>query len=179
VDLREPVSQRNNRLETEIRRFLDAWLGARQIIQAANFNRFQKAGLSATQFMTLNLLPVDGTGLTLSELAKRMNLGLATLAKTVDSLQSRGMLTRTRSDSDRRSVTIALTEAGKALQNAASKEFQDHMGELFRGMTAKQRAGLIEGLESLVGANAKQVGTGPGRANGAVGDGPPERRSSR
>lgn len=83
-------------LEEAIVRFLDAWLGARQIIQAANFNRFQREGLSATQFMTLNLLPVNKQGLTLSELAKRMNLSLATLAKTVDSLQARGMLARTR-----------------------------------------------------------------------------------
>ena len=81
-----------DRLEEEIGRFLDVWLGARQLIQAANFNRFQKQGFSATQFMTLNLLPVNREGLTLSDLAKRMNLSLTTLAITADSLQSRGML---------------------------------------------------------------------------------------
>jgi len=41
----------------EVARFLDAWFAARQHIQASNFNRFQGTGLSATQFMTLNLLP--------------------------------------------------------------------------------------------------------------------------
>ncbi len=141
-------------LEEEISRFLEAWLGARQLIQAANFNRFQQAGLSATQFMTLNLLPVDQQGLTLSELAKRMNLSLPTLVKTVDSLQSRGMLTRTRSDQDRRVVYIALTREGKAFQNVASSEFRNNMATIFRAMKPAQRAGLIKGLEGLIQASA-------------------------
>ena len=144
-------------LEGEIARFLSAWLGARQLIQAANFNRFQREGLSATQFMTLNLLPVDGQGLTLSDLATRMNLGLSTLTRTVDSLEARGMLTRSRSKRDRRSVAITLTEEGKALQNAASKEFQTHMAALFRTMKSGKRAGLIEGLEALVQAGSAEA----------------------
>ena len=145
-------------VSTETARFLEAWLGVRQLIQSANFNRFQRAGLSATQFMTLNLLPVSKTGLTLSELARRMNLSLATVVKTVDSLQARGMLTRTRSEADRRVVHIALTKEGRTLQNAASREFRDHMAELFCSMTAKQRAGLIEGLECLIRAGGVRAG---------------------
>lgn len=136
----------------EISRFLAAWLGARQLIQAANFNRFQKAGLSATQFMTLNLLPIDETGLTLSALAKRMNLGLATLTKTVDSLQARGLLIRTKSGSDRRVAQITLTAKGKTLQNESSKEFHGYIAALFSAMQPEQRKGLVAGLESLVHA---------------------------
>jgi DNA-binding MarR family transcriptional regulator len=157
--------------EEELSRFLESWLGARQLIQSANFNRFQREGLSATQFMTLNLLPAEGAGMTLSELAARMNLGLATLAKTVDSLESRGMLRRTRSDQDRRKISISLTENGKVLQNAASREFRTHMAALFSTMTAQQRSGLVEGLEALVQADAS--------AEGPHGDGPQQTRSSR
>ena len=146
-----------DRLREEISRFLDAWLGARQLIQAANFNRFQREGLSATQFMTLNLLPVNEQGLTLSDLARRMNLSLATLARTVDTLEIRGMVIRTRSHLDRRVVHITLTEEGRALQNATSREFQVHMAELFCSMKAKQRKGLIDGLEGLVQAHSKRV----------------------
>ena len=47
-------------LEDETTRFLEAWMQVRQMVQAANFNRFQRAGLSATQFMTLNVIPKDG-----------------------------------------------------------------------------------------------------------------------
>lgn len=37
-------------LENETSRFLEAWVQVRQLVQAANFNRFHRAGLSATQF---------------------------------------------------------------------------------------------------------------------------------
>ena len=81
--------------EQEVERFLAAWFAVRQWIQAANFNHFQKAGLSATQFMTLNLLPENGDKLSIGDLARRMNLKAATVAKTVDSLEARKMLART------------------------------------------------------------------------------------
>jgi hypothetical protein len=55
-------------LDEETARFMDAWMQVRQIVQALNFNRFQGAGLSATQFMTLNVVPAEG--MTLSELAR-------------------------------------------------------------------------------------------------------------
>ncbi len=77
--------------KAQVKRFLDSWLAVRQVIQAANFNRFQGAGLSATQFMTLNLLPSHGDGIAMGELARRLNLKPATVAKTVDSLEARGI----------------------------------------------------------------------------------------
>ncbi|MEO8725854.1 MAG: MarR family transcriptional regulator [Acidobacteriaceae bacterium] len=143
----------NQRIEKRVSRFLDAWLAARQIIQAANFNRFQSAGLSATQFMTLNLIPSNKAGMTLTELSQRMNLGVATLAKTVDSLELRSLLTRTRSKVDHRQVMLALTSEGKSLHNSASMEFHDYLANLFNRMSAEQRDGLVNGLEGLVQAS--------------------------
>ena len=145
---------RQRTLEAEAGRFLRAWLNTRQIIQAANFNRFQRAGLSATQFMTLNQLPaVPGNGLSLSALARRLNLRPPTVSKTVESLEKRGLLTREPDLRDRRSVLLKLTRRGRELQNAASGEFRQHMTALFTSLTAEQRSGLITGLESLVEAD--------------------------
>ena len=140
------------------------------MIQAANFNRFQKAGLSATQFMTLNLMPDGHESMTLSELAARMNLGTATVAKTIDSLEARGLLTRTRSNRDRRVVLLSMTKEGRSLQNAASAEFRRHMTALFRKLTPARREGLVYGLEDLLEASA-----GPRSGAAAV---PPAKRSS-
>ena len=142
-------------LHATVSRFLTAWMGARQMIQAANFNRFQKAGLSATQFMTLNLIPVDGAKMTLGELARRMNLGAATVTKTLDSLETRGLLSRVRSDQDRREVLLTLTPEGLRLQNAASEEFHGYMAGLFRRLKVEQRTGLTEGLEALLGVSVE------------------------
>jgi hypothetical protein len=37
-----------DRHDEEISRFLHAWMAVRQLIQAANFNRLEREGLSAT-----------------------------------------------------------------------------------------------------------------------------------
>lgn len=143
-------------VNADVARFLDAWFAVRQFIQAANFNRFQGAGLSATQFMTLNLLPAEGEGLPIGELARRMNLKAATVAKTVDSMQARNLVIRMRSPKDRRVVMVQMTQAGMELQNAAHGQFQLQMERLFRSMKREERDGLVFGLESLVRTAAQQ-----------------------
>lgn len=120
------------------------------MIQAANFNHFHQAGLSATQFMTLNLLPVDQGAITIGELARQMNLKAATVAKTVDSLEARGLLARAKSPADGRLVLVTITEEGRTLQNAAVGQFRQHVSNIFSAMPAIHRVALIEGLESLV-----------------------------
>jgi len=140
--------------QSEVARFLDAWFGVRQFIQASNFNRFQRAGLSATQFMTLNLLPADGAGISMGELARRMNLRPATVAQTVDSLESRSLLHRVRGDGDKRMVMVKLTPAGTQMQNAAGEQFRRQIGKLLTFLLPQERAGLIRGLELFVRAAA-------------------------
>ena len=134
--------------EDETTRFLDAWMRVRQIVQASNFNRFQRAGLSATQFMTLNVVPKHG--MTLSELARRLNLSAATLNGTVNSLEERGLVTRTRDVSDARKVLICATGQGEEMQNAASQEFHNFVSGLFGRMRKSRREGLLAGLEEMV-----------------------------
>ncbi len=134
--------------EEETTRFLTAWMQVRQIVQAANFNRFQRAGLSATQFMTLNLVPKEG--MTLSGLARKLNLSPATLNETVNSLEERGLVRRARDPKDMRKVNISATRQGQRLQNSASQEFHLFMSSLFDRMSRTRREGLLAGLEQLV-----------------------------
>jgi DNA-binding MarR family transcriptional regulator len=147
-------------LKSIVSRFLAAWLGVRQLVQASNFNRFQKAGLSATQFMTLNSIPETASGMTLSELAHRLNLSPATVAKTIDSLEARGLLTRTRSSRDRRQVLLTLTEEGMNFQNAASAEFHSRMTALIEEMPPDRREGLVLGLEAMLEAANQSTSAG-------------------
>lgn len=146
--------------DRQISRFLEAWFGVRQIIQAANFNHFHKAGLSATQFMILNLLPEADEGMSMSAIAARTNLKPATIAKTVDSLQERGMVVREKSAADGRLVLVKITGGGRRLQNTAVGQFRTYVTGLFRAMPVKDRKALIVGLESLV-RSAAQNGEAP------------------
>jgi DNA-binding MarR family transcriptional regulator len=141
-------------LEKEVSRFLEAWMQIRQVIQAANFNQFRRAGLSATQFMTLNVVPEGG--LTLAELARRLNLSAASLTKTIDSLVDRGLVVRHPRANDARKIDILSTAKGKRLQNTASGEFHKFMTALFSVMSPKERRSLLTGLERLVELSAAQ-----------------------
>jgi DNA-binding MarR family transcriptional regulator len=141
--------------QAETTRFLDAWMQVRQIVQASNFNHFQRAGLSATQFMTLNVVPP--AGMTLSELARKLNLSAATMNKTVNSLAERGLVIRTPDRNDARKVILRATEEGEKMQNAASQEFHTFMSGLFSRMSKTRREGLLAGLEQMV----KLSNTGP------------------
>jgi DNA-binding MarR family transcriptional regulator len=134
-------------LRAETERFLAAWMAVRQMVQAANFNRFAKAGLSATQFMTLNVIPQEG--LSLSELARRLNLSPSTLNETVNSLAARGMVERSPDPDDRRKVRIRATPEGATMQNSASEEFHNAMAGLFARMSPKGRRELLAGLEEF------------------------------
>ena len=120
----------------------------RQIVQAANFNRFHRAGLSATQFMTLNLIPTQGT--TLSELARSLNLSPATVHQTVNSLEDRGLLRRAPSRTDARKTDLFATAEGEVMQNAASSEFRQSMAVLFSALAQSEKDGLLAGLERMV-----------------------------
>jgi DNA-binding MarR family transcriptional regulator len=135
-------------LEEETKRFLSAWMEVRQIVQSANFNRFHRAGLSATQFMTLNVVPK--AGMTLSDLARKLNLSAATLNQTVNSLEERGLVRRTKNPVDARKIDISATQKGEEMQNSTSQEFHRFIAELFAGMSEAKREGLLTGLEQMV-----------------------------
>lgn len=135
-------------LQDETARFLRAWMSVRQIVQAANFNQFHRAGLSATQFMVINVIPAEG--ITLSELARRLNLSPATLSQTVDSLEERGFVRRQKSKQDARCINIFATAEGGRTQNAASGTFHETMAAIFAKMRERDRSALVRGLEKLV-----------------------------
>lgn len=155
-------------------------MGVRQIVQAANFNQFHRAGLSATQFMVINVIPAEGT--TLTELASRLNLSPATLSKTVDSLEERGFVRRQKSKEDARRSNISATGEGQKMQNAASRTFHQTMASLFSKMSVRGRSALVNGLEQMLqiseGSRNEEVRPS-GPAGGAVRAARSSRRSRR
>ncbi len=164
--------------EEETRRFLAAWMHVRQVVQAANFNQFRRAGLSATQFMTLNVIPDEG--LTLTQLARKLNLSPASLKITVDSLEERGLVLRRRSAQDARKVDILSTREGTRLKNTASGEFHHFMADLFTAMSKTERRGLLAGLERMVELSPLEKGGASQDGSTLRGDAaPPAKRSSR
>ncbi|HET7657363.1 MAG TPA: MarR family transcriptional regulator [Bacillales bacterium] len=73
---------------------------------------------TVVQILVLRVLS-QNPNIGLNELAERLQLGNSTMSGVVDRLVSAGLVVRERSHEDRRSLTMRLTNEGKAKQNEA------------------------------------------------------------
>ena len=75
--------------------------------------------LTYTQYITMMVL-WEKKFCTVTELGKQLYLDSGTLTPLLKKLESKGLLTRTRSKEDERNLNIALTEKGASLRNKAA-----------------------------------------------------------
>ena len=98
----------------ELRAAFGELLGAERRLRGRNPAR--KGELSNAQVRALSELK-HGEECTSGEIAKRADLSPASVTTMLDQLEQDGMVTRRRSEQDRRQVIVALTDAGhEALQ---------------------------------------------------------------
>lgn len=141
----------NAELAAQVDAFLGAWFRTRQTVMDVNFRRAHQQGLSATQFMLLNLLERDGVW-TQRALAASLHLDPTTLLQTIDSLEQRGLVARERSTIDRRRVHIILTDAGRTVQESSRAQFHAQLSAIFEGMLPAERQALVLGLSAFADA---------------------------
>lgn len=111
-----------------------------------------QAGLSWGGFTILWVLWVWGEMET-AELARECDLSKGTLTGMLTTLEKRAYVTRTRMDSDRRRVTVALTPAGTASISDVFPRFNAFEAEMATGLTGQERQDLARLLRHVV-ANA-------------------------
>jgi MarR family transcriptional regulator, organic hydroperoxide resistance regulator len=75
-------------------------------------------GITYPQYLVLMAL-WERDGVTVGALAERLRLDYGTLSPLLKRLQAAGLITRERRADDERSVTVSLTEAGRALRARA------------------------------------------------------------
>lgn len=120
-----------------------------QVVNEYSKKAERETGLTGPQLWAIKVV-AEGAPIKVSELARRMYLHAATVVGILDRLESRGLVSRTRSREDRRVVEIDLTEKGKNLVIESPEVAQ---GLLVRGMEAlpeEKLASLAEGLLQLV-----------------------------
>jgi DNA-binding MarR family transcriptional regulator len=121
---RSPASAARNAEErTAAREFGQAFKGCLGAVRRMRGRENRVHGeLSDAQYgLLLNLVEHDA--LPTSELATLANLSPATATGMLDGLVAAGLVSRTRSERDRRVVLTALTEHGRGLVNARHAEF--------------------------------------------------------
>jgi MarR family transcriptional regulator, 2-MHQ and catechol-resistance regulon repressor len=91
----------------------------------------ERIGVSATGFTMLVLLTSAGGRLELRTMRRRLGASKATATEVLDTLEKRGFVGRSRLESDRRAVSVALTEAGYNLVTHAFPAHAERVREAF------------------------------------------------
>lgn len=133
----EPL-QHDEKLAVE--RFTEAWdqfLIALRRVQA----RGQQAPGELTLAQYYLMLPLErGQPVALSQLAELAGIAAPTATRLVDCLERDGVLRRDRSTSDRRSVLVSLTEAGRERMQAKHRELAGRRRGLYERLEPEERA---------------------------------------
>ncbi|GJE46792.1 MarR family winged helix-turn-helix transcriptional regulator [Methylobacterium soli] len=102
-------------------------------------------GLTYPQYLVMLALWQDG-GMPVHDLARRLQLGPSAITPLVDKLEAAGFVARGRT-SDRRLVLVALTEAGRALEDKVSVAQQSVVCRT--GLSDRDLSALRQDLKDL------------------------------
>ena len=154
-------------LSKQVEQLTATFLDLRRVL-GVGFKHAHQNGFSMTQFIVLGLIgnaQTNGDSYTISSIATHLGLDPATVVRTVDSLENRGLVERRRSREDRRQVFVEFTAAGRSARQHAHEQFIERIQAIFLGMSADGRAALIRGLEEFVRVGVQSHSEeGPGEA---------------
>jgi DNA-binding MarR family transcriptional regulator len=123
----------------------------RRLIRATDLDSKRLArqtNLSTSQLLVLELL-AEGPAQTVGGIADRVGLAQATATSLVDRLEERGLVSRQRSESDRRQVKVLLTAKGRSLQAEAPKALQTRFLANFSALQEWEKLAILSSLQRI------------------------------
>jgi MarR family transcriptional regulator, 2-MHQ and catechol-resistance regulon repressor len=104
----------------------------------------ERIGVSATGYTMLVLLTSAGGRLELRTMRRRLGASKATATEVLDTLEKRGFIGHSRLESDRRAVSVALTEAGYNLVTHAFPAHAERVREAFGVLDETEKRQLAD-----------------------------------
>ncbi len=144
--------QEQRTINEQVERFTAIFTDLRKVT-GAGFKHAHQHGLSTTQFIVLGLIgkaQSTGEACTISSIAGDLDIDPATVVRTVDSLEKRGLVERRRSHEDRRQVFVEFTDAGRAARQESHQQFINRIHTILLAMSEEGRSSLLRGLEEFV-----------------------------
>lgn len=114
------------------------------------YSRHLNRKFSLTTPQIICLQSIKSSPLTLSALAKEVNLSAGTVNGVVDRLESKGLAIRERSKKDRRKVFLKLTDKGRTNIAAAPSMLQQRFANALKQLPASEQAAIAVSLERVV-----------------------------
>jgi DNA-binding MarR family transcriptional regulator len=126
-----------------------AFLDATTEVYAALNSYFERYGLSGGKFTVLMQLYTAKQGIPPSEFAERANVTRATITGLLDGLERDGLIQRQPHPSDRRMLTVHLTERGSELMQNILPEHFCRTKILMDTLTVSEKRNLVKLLDKL------------------------------
>ena len=146
--LQKPDALSKRRLKMWIR-----LLGVTRVAES-HLREFLRVGHSTTlpRFDVMAALYRRQGGVTMSELSRMLLVSNGNATTVVDRLENDGLVRRTQSDADRRTVFVALTPCGLAQFETLAAEHEREVTKLFSTVTEADIETLTEILKRMGGA---------------------------
>lgn len=143
----------------------------RKVIRAIDLHSKQlnkTSGLTGPQLLIMNEV-AHTDGITASRIAQNVNLSPATVTNILDRIENRNLITRVRSQLDKRRVSLHLTEAGKQLLEQAPQPLQEHFIEKFSALEEWEQSLLLSSMQRIAAMmDADQLDASPLLEVGAI-----------
>lgn len=147
----------------------------RRIIRATDLHSrwlLQHFGVTVPQLIVLQQIAKNGAT-SLSALARAASLSLPTVTGIVARLEARGMVQRTRNESDRRQLLVSLTRSGAELLEDAPSPLQDTFIQQFAALRDWEQTQIVSILQRLVAMmEAERLEASPILATGTLDEAP-------
>jgi len=145
----------------------------RRIIQSIDLHSralVKRVGLTGPQLVVLKTLYQQGE-VSVGELSKVVSLRQATVTGILERLGKRGLISRRRSDQDRRRVLVLTTEKADRLLKKAPSLLQDSFIEQFNNLNDWEQSMIQCALQRIVSMmDAKKISAEPLLTTGPIDD---------
>jgi len=141
----------------------------RRIIRATDIHSRKLAkdtGLTTPQLVIVRAV-AQSDGPTVSDIARSVSLSQATVTTLLNKLETKGLVSRKRSEEDRRRVNVFLTPDGRALLETAPEPLQEQFSGRFRKLETWEQHQLVASLERIANMmDAEELDAAPLLATG-------------
>lgn len=125
-------------------------------VEAYSAKLKDKTGINASQLSCLLVLSKAGP-LPLSKLSKKVSLSPSMITSLVDQLEKKELVVRKRKTTDRRVVSIELTDKGKEKVKNTPPSFQELLIESLRYINEEEKESLHQNLSRLLSLIVSEV----------------------
>lgn len=119
-----------------------------QVVNEQSKRVERETGLTGPQVWGIKVIAEQGT-IRVSDLAKKMYLHPTTVVGIIDRLEKRGLVSRSRSQDDRRVVDVALTDEGRTLVKTSPEAASNKITRGLESLSTSELTVIHQGLDQL------------------------------